>query len=158
MSLAVGAALPPVRVIDSELNPLLLSDFAPGQVRVLLFFPAAFTPVCKSELCTVAGELAEYNRMGAAVAGISVDGPFALAAFAESAGINYPLFSDFNREAVRAFDLALPSYYGMAEVANRAVFVVNPAGLIAWSWLAPDFRLEPDYALVRGAALAAHGS
>lgn len=122
MSLAVGVVLPPVRV-TSELNPLVLSDFTPGQVWVLSFFPAAFSPVGKRELGTLVGELAGYSR-----------------------------------EAVRAFGLALPSYYGMAEVANRAVFGTGTAGSIAWSWVAPDFSLEPSYAQVHQAGLAAGGS
>ena len=43
--------------------------------------------------------LASYAQMNAQVLGISVDSVFTLAKFKEEQGFNFPLLSDFNKEA-----------------------------------------------------------
>jgi peroxiredoxin len=53
-----------------------------GTPTVLVFFPAAFTGVCETEVCTFRDAMTAFNDIGATVYGISVDSRFALAAFA----------------------------------------------------------------------------
>ena len=65
-----------------------------GSPVVLLFVPMAFTGVCTKELCSVTGELSEYNDLGAKVIAISGDNPFAQAAWAEKDGIAITLAID----------------------------------------------------------------
>lgn len=54
-----------------------------------------------------------------------------------------PLLSDWNGEAVRAFDVAF-DYRGMHDVAERSAFLVDRQGIIRGSWRyktgeVPDF-------------------
>src|SRR6187549_1340917 len=72
-----------------------------GKTVVLAFFPAAFTGVCEKEMCTFRDSIAALNGLNAEVLGVSVDAPFSNAAFAEKNKLNFPLLSDYAREAVR---------------------------------------------------------
>src|SRR5436305_2051937 len=94
-----------------------------GKPVVLAFFPAAFTSTCTAEMCTFRDSLARFNDLDAQVYGISVDMPFTLKVFGEQNGLTFPLLSDANREAIRAFDVVWPKLAGVVnDVATRAVF------------------------------------
>src|SRR5690625_4217263 len=80
-----------------EQDNVSLADYK-GRNVVLLFFPFAFSPVCTDELCGVSDGFAEYARLNADVLAISVDSPFANAAFAKEEKIGFPLLSDFNKD------------------------------------------------------------
>ncbi|MFX6803751.1 redoxin domain-containing protein, partial [Acinetobacter baumannii] len=73
-----------------------------GKPVVLLFFPLAFTGVCTAELCNVRDNMATYNATNAQVYGISVDSLFTLDKFKKEQNLNFPLLSDFNKEASTA--------------------------------------------------------
>ena len=68
----VGDDAPDFALHDGERNIVTGSEFR-GQRVVLAFFPAAFTGVCKDELCTFQGSLARLNAANATVLAISVD-------------------------------------------------------------------------------------
>src|SRR5690349_22884983 len=80
MPLAVGTKAPDftlkTKTADGPKDVKLSDNFGKTQT-VLLFFPAAFTGVCTTEMCDATGGLAEYEKLGATVYGVSVDGPFA---------------------------------------------------------------------------------
>ncbi|WP_457628821.1 redoxin domain-containing protein [Oceanithermus sp.] len=154
MSVNVGDPVPHATVFDRELNAVDLAEFAAGRPRVLLFFPGAFTSVCEKELCTFRDSMAAYNDVGAEVIGISVDTPFCQSAFAEKNRLAYPLLSDFNREAVRAFGVVLPELKGLRELAQRAAFVVDRSGIVRWAWIADEPGQEPPYEEVAAAVRA----
>ncbi len=145
MAIGIGEKLPHATVFDRELNPVDLAEYGRGKPLVLLFFPGSFTSVCEKELCTFRDQMARYNELGAQVVGISTDTPFCQAAFAEKNGITYPLLSDFNKEAIRAFGVVLPELKGLKELAQRAAFVVDGDGVVRWAWVAEHPGLEPPY-------------
>ena len=147
---------PSFTLLDGARKPVSLSDFA-GKTVVLAFFPAAFTGVCTKELCTFRDSLAAFNDVGASVLGICVDAPFSNAAFAEKNGLNFPILSDYDRKAVRAFGIAHDDFAGMVgyTAAKRSVFVVDGSGNIRYSWVAPNPGVEPNYDEVKAAVAAA---
>ena len=110
MSIQIGSPAPDFTLYDSEKNKVSLSSFR-GTPVVILFFPAAFTGVCTKELCSVRDNLAVYNSSKATVLGISVDSLFTLAKFKEEQQLNFPLLSDYNREASSAFDVLYDSQF-----------------------------------------------
>ena len=63
---------------------------------VLLFFPLAFTSVCTKEMCDITSGLGAFSDLNADVIGISVDSPFAQAAWAQKENIKITLASDLN--------------------------------------------------------------
>jgi peroxiredoxin len=79
-----------------------------------------------------------------------VDSPFAQKAFGEANGLNFPMYSDFSRHAVRAFEIEDPNFAGglLPGVAKRSVFVVDPDGVVRWRWVSDNPGVEPDYAAV----------
>ena len=121
-----------------------------GQRVVLAFFPGAFTGVCKKELCTFQDTLSSLNEVNATILAISVDAPFSNSAFAEANGISFPILSDYSRSTIHAYGVALDDFAGMEgyTAAQRAVFIVDENGDIAWKWIADVPSEEPDYAEV----------
>ena len=67
-----------------------LSENFGKKKTVLLFFPLAFTGVCTKEFCDVSAGLSAYEKLDAAVYGISVDSPFAQEAWADKEKIQIP--------------------------------------------------------------------
>ena len=141
-----GQKAPDFRLPDSELRMKSLSDFL-GKKTVLAFYPGAFTSVCTKELCTFHDILARLESLDAQVVGISVDSPFANKAFAEANRLSFPLLSDYTREVSRAYGgvhedfLGLPGY----TVSKRAVFVLDPQGVVRYAWVSDDPGVEPPY-------------
>ena len=128
-----------------------------GKKVVVAFFPAAFTGVCERELCTFRDSISALDEIGATVLSISVDAPFANAAFAEKNKLNFSVLSDYAREATRAYGVAIDNFAGMPgyTASNRAVFVVNGEGTITYAWVGPNPGVEPDYEEVKRAVAAA---
>lgn len=127
------------------LADISLADYAGKSNVVLLFFPAAFTSVCTTEMCDMSGGLQKYADLGAAVIGISVDSPFSQAAWAKKEGITLPLASDWNKETTKAYDVLFPNLAGAGDAAARAAFVVNKEGVIIYSEQTPTPKDLPSF-------------
>jgi peroxiredoxin len=132
--LETGARAPDVRVAIREGEWVQLSDLLAGRPGVVLFFPFAFSGICTEELCAVAEDWAAWSALGAAVVAISVDSPHVSERFAEVTGASFPIVSDFNREAIRAYGVVRSDIAGLKEVAERAVFVIGGDGIVVWTW------------------------
>lgn len=148
----VGSAAPDFTLIDHTRKPVTLSSLR-GKKVILAFYPAAFTGVCEKELCAFRDALASLNDANATVLGISVDAPFANAAFAAKTGATFPLLSDYTRSTVNAYSVALPDFAGLVGyvASKRAVFVVSEEGTITYEWVGPNPGVEPDYEAVKKA-------
>jgi peroxiredoxin len=147
-----GSKAPGFTLFDHKRQKVSLGDFQ-GKKVVLAFFPAAFTGVCEKELCTFRDSLADLGALNATVLGISVDAPFANAAFATKNDINFPILSDYQREMVKAYDVAHDDFAGLPgyTAAKRSVFVIDGEGAVRWSWVGPNPGVEPDYEAVKKA-------
>ena len=146
MSAEVGQKAPDFTLFDSAKQPTKLSD-SKGKNVVLAFYPGAFTGVCTTEMCTFRDRFDSLNSMNAQVLGVSVDGIFAQKAFSDANNLNFPLLSDFNRETVEAYGVALPNFAGMEgyTASERAVFVIDKNGVIRFKWVGENPGVEPDY-------------
>lgn len=102
---------------------------------VLAFFPAAFTSGCTEELCTFRDSLSAFEALDASVYGISTDLPFAQNEFIRQEGLTFPLLSDFEHEAIRAYDVVREDFYDVLSVAERSVFVLDDQGEIVYRWV-----------------------
>jgi glutaredoxin-dependent peroxiredoxin len=152
MSVEVGQQAPNFSLLNTERQPVTLESLR-GKPVILAFFPLAFSPVCTEEMCTFRDALAELNDANAQVIGVSVDSPFALRAFAEAQGLQYPLLSDFNKEASQAYGVLNENLLGVFKgVANRSVFVIDRNGKIAHKWVSDDPRVQPNYDEVKAKA------
>ncbi|MGB0640640.1 MAG: peroxiredoxin [Myxococcota bacterium] len=149
----MGQPAPTFTLKNTDREDVTLSDLR-GQKVVLAFYPAAFTGVCEKEMCSFRDALSSFNDVNAAVFGISVDNPFTNGAFAAKNGINFPLLSDYSRETVKAYGIPFDNFAGLEGYtsANRAVFVIDENGNVAYEWIAPSLGTEPDYDEVKAAA------
>jgi peroxiredoxin len=139
--------------MNQDRQPVTLSSTR-GRPVVLAFFPAAFSSTCMKELCTFRDRLARLNDANAQVFGISVDTFFTLKAFQQAQGLTFPLLSDFNKEAIRAYGVFNEDMIGLKGIAKRAVFVVDRDGTVRYREVLEDARNEPDYQRVLGAVAA----
>lgn len=143
----VGSTAPDFTLPNQDREPVTLSALR-GRPVVLAFFPAAFTSVCTTELCRFRDSLAELNHASASVFGISVDHPASLKEFATQQRLNFDLLSDFNREAVKAYDVANTDRNGFRDIARRAVLVVDSQGVVRHRQVTEHPGIEPDYEAV----------
>ena len=142
---SVGDMAPDFTLTAQDKSKVTLSDLR-GERVILAFYPAAFTGVCTTEMCTFSEGMASLGDSGVKVFGISVDAPFSNGAFAEKNGISFPLLSDVHREAVNAYGVALNDFViGGYTVFQRSVFVVEADGTIGYAWVAENPGIEPDY-------------
>lgn len=141
----VGDRLPDVTLVDQDLKEVNLGKLK-GKVVVIAFYPAAFTSVCTKEMCTFRDSMAKFNNLSADVYGASVDPPFSNKAFKEANKINFPLLSDYKREALKAFGIEseLPILKGYA-LAKRSVFVADRDGVVRYVWVSDNPGVEPNY-------------
>jgi peroxiredoxin len=144
MAVDVGSKAPDFTLTNEERQPVKLSEQR-GKPVVLAFFPAAFSSVCTKELCTFRDSLARLNQARAQVYGISVDTFFTLKAYHDQQGYNFPLLSDFNKEAIRDYGVFNEDMIGLKGIAKRAVFVIDKDGIVRHREVLEDARNEPDY-------------
>lgn len=154
--IAIGTKAPEFNLFNQKRERVSL-EAQRGKKVVVAFFPAAFTSVCEKELCTFRDSLAALSDVGATVLAVSVDAPFANAAFANKNNLNFDVLSDYTREATRAYGVAIDNFAGMPgyTASNRAVFVVNGEGVVTYAWVGPNPGVEPDYEEVKRAVAAA---
>lgn len=145
----MGQKVPGFTPPDQDKNMHLLEQYKEKNM-VLLFFPAAFTGVYTKEMCHTRDELAECNNLNAQVFGISVDMPFSLGKFREMNLLNFPFLSDFNKEAITAYDLRNENFVvGLKGVAKRASFVIDKKGIIRFAEVLPSPGDYPDFAGIK---------
>ena len=154
MPIAVGSKAPDftlkTKAVDGPKDVKLSDNFGKTQT-VLLFFPAAFTGVCTQEMCDTTGGLGEYEKLGATVYGISVDGPFAQEAWAKQNKIGITLLSDQNKTVIKAYGVVYPNLVGMYETAARAAFVIGKDGAVKYAEQTPTPKDLPNFAAVKAA-------
>ena len=129
-----GQKAPDFRLHTAPDRSVALSDFA-GQRVVLAFYPADWSPVCGDQLALYTELRAEWERRGAQLLAISVDGPWSHRAFGAERRLAFPLLSDFEPkgEVARRYGV----YDAAGGTSERALFVVDKDGEIAWSYVSP---------------------
>lgn len=144
-TIAVGSPAPDFSLPPAPGRERVTLSALRGEPVVILFFPLAFSGVCTAELCRMAEDWSRWEGVGARVLGISVDSPFVNRKFAEETGVPFPLLSDFNKDASKAYGVLYPDFFGLRGVSKRAVFVVDRDGRVAYSWVAEDADLMPPF-------------
>jgi len=135
MPLSVGSQAPDFTLkskspADADIK---LSDNFGKKNTVLLFFPAAFTGVCTAEMCDISGGISAYSDLNADVVAISVDTPFAQAAWAKQEKITIKLASDLNKEVTKKYDVLFPMLAGVGDTSARAAFVIDKKGIVQYA-------------------------
>ncbi|MFE3454631.1 peroxiredoxin [Nonomuraea sp. NPDC059194] len=125
---------PDFELPDQHGTPVRLSSLR-GRRVLLIFYPLAFSGVCRSELGQVRDELIPQLPADVEVLSVSVDSMFTHRAWAEQEGYEFPLLSDFwphgqVAEAYGVFDET-------KGLAKRGTFLIDGEGVIRWSVVNP---------------------
>jgi peroxiredoxin len=132
---AAGSRAPHFMLHDGPHSSMGLSDLV-GRAAVLVFYVADWHPVASDQLRQLTELQPEFERLGASVVGIAVDSPWSHAAFAAERSITFPLLSDDvpAGHVARAFGV----YSSASGRSERALFVLDPSGMVVWSGTFPD--------------------
>ena len=106
-----------------------------GQPVILAFYPADWSPVCGDQMALYQEVLPEFQRYGATLLGISVDGVWCHQAFAAARSLRFPLLADF--EPKGAVARLYGAYRAPDGESERALFLLDADGIIRWSYLSP---------------------
>ncbi|HEV3216009.1 MAG TPA: peroxiredoxin [Vicinamibacterales bacterium] len=154
MAAEVGSKAPDFTLMNQDREPVRLSDQFGKANLILAFFPAAFSGTCTKEMCTLRDSMSQLSGLDARVYGISTDTFFALKAWGDEQKLGFPLLSDYNKAAIKAYDVANPDMIGLKDIARRAVFVIDKNGVVRYREVVEDARNEPDYEKLKKALAA----
>ena len=92
-----------------------------------------------------------YNNYNAEIIGISVDSLYTLAKYKAEQNLNFPLLSDFNKEASQAFDVLYETFpsFEMQGVSKRAAFIIDKAGIVRYAEVCPTPQNVPDFIAIQ---------
>jgi peroxiredoxin len=114
---------------------LSLGDFR-GKPLIMAFYPADWSPVCSDQMALYSQVLPEFERYGAAIVGISVDGVWCHLAFATDRKLRFSLLADFEPKGEVARQYGV--YDSAKGTSERALFVLDGEGVIRWSYVSPS--------------------
>lgn len=124
--LEVGETAPGFTLPADDGREVSLSDYT-GRRLIIYFYPAAMTPGCTKEACDFRDNLNRLTATGYEVVGISRDTPQKLAKFRERDHLTFPLLSDPELAAHKAWAAwGERKLYGKTVVGPiRSTFVVD---------------------------------
>jgi peroxiredoxin len=106
-----------------------------GRPIILAFYPADWSPVCGDQMALYNEILPEFQKYGAELLGISVDGVWCHDEFSKDRHLHFPLMADFEPKGAVAKKYG--AYRDDDGTCERALFVIDKKGKIAWSYLSP---------------------
>ena len=129
-----GTPAPDLVLPSTMKRPVGPPDFR-GRPLILVFYPADWSPVCTDQLGLYQEIMPEFQRHGAELLGISVDSLWYHLAFARDRNLRFPLLADFEPkgEVSRAYGV----YRAQDGTSERTLFVLDPAGVVSWSYVSP---------------------
>jgi peroxiredoxin len=130
MTLSVGDRAPQFSLRDQDKQVVSLAELR-GAPVLLVFYPFAFSGTCTGELCQLRDELAVYTDAGVKVLAVSTDPVFALKAFRDKEGFDFPLLSDFWPHGAVAQEYGV--FNDTAGMALRGTFLIDAEGAIAFT-------------------------
>jgi len=130
-----GDPAPDFNLHDAGGKPHRLADYA-GKWLVLYFYPKDDTPGCTREACNFRDDLAQLDKLGAQVIGVSVDDTDSHARFARKYHLPFPLLADKDGKVADSYG-ALTNLY-LVKMAKRYTFLIDPRGRIAKTYLSVD--------------------
>jgi peroxiredoxin len=129
-----GATAPPFVLPSTPDQKVGLEEFR-GRPVILAFYPADWSPVCGDQMGLYNEILPEFERHGAQLLGVSVDGAWCHAAFARDRKLHFPLLADFEPKGATA--RAYGVYRRGEGISERALFVIDAKGIVRWSYVSP---------------------
>lgn len=167
--LKAGDALPEVSVKDAAGKSVKLRSYHTDGPAVIVFFRGSWCPICTKHFQDLIKAHPEMAKSGAQVVAISPDTVENTRGNTEKLKIPFPLLSDSDLAATKAFGLAfqvddatITKYKGfgidLEKASGRdhhalpvpAVYIVNKAGKITFAHSNPDYTKRLDVETILG--------
>ena len=130
-----------------------LADFA-GKHLALYFYPKDGTPGCTAQACGLRDQWPDFEKLDAAVFGVSIDPLQSHRDFIERYGLPFPLLSDEAGKIVRDYGVWVERERdGIKSMGTeRSTFVIGPDGRISaiFRRVKPDEHAEKLLAALQG--------
>src|ERR1044072_7413672 len=123
MAPEVGTRVSDFTLKDQNNQEVTLSSFRGDRAVLVVFYPFAFSGICTGELCAVRDDLASFQNDDVQILAVSVDHPFALKAWSQAQGYEFPLLADFWPHGKVAQDYGV--FNNKAGMAVRGTFLVD---------------------------------
>jgi peroxiredoxin len=132
--LPAGTKAPDFELPSKPDQTVSLADFR-GQPVILAFYPGDWSPVCSDQMALYQEVLPEFQKFDAELLGVSVDGVWSHLAFARDRNLQFPLLADFEPkgDVARAYQV----YRAEDGTSERALYVIDAAGIVRWSYVSP---------------------
>ena len=150
---AAGTPAPSFKLQDQTGKWHALSDYK-GQWVVLYFYPKDNTPGCTTQACEFRDNIFAYRELGAVILGVSVDDVASHKTFSDEYSLPFPILADSEKKTATAYG-TLTMYVGIAELARRDTFIIDPEGRIAKHYLKVDPKGHSEIVLADLKQLAA---
>ena len=132
--LKLGDPAPDFGAPGTDGGILRLADFR-GRKLVLYFYPMDDTPGCTKQACSLRDSNAEIAAKGAAILGVSAQGPESHQRFTEKFSLNFPLLADTDLAVAKAYGVAGSGLGGLLRsvvgVSERVTFIIDEKGRIS---------------------------
>jgi peroxiredoxin len=148
---APGTPAPEFRLVRENGEAFTRADLL-GRTSVLVFYPFAFSPVCTDQLQVYDEVREELAELGATLYGVSCDHSHSQAAFRERLGVQIEQLSDF--EPKGAASRAFGAWFAKRGCSSRALVIVDPDGIVTWSYEAESLGELPGANLIFDALAA----
>lgn len=129
MAIRLGEIAPDFTA-DTTQGPVSFHDWIGDDWVILFSHPKDFTPVCTTELGTVAKIKPDLEKRGAKAIGLSVDPLSDHEAWSkdieetQGTALNFPLIADPDRKVAELYDMIHPNE--LATLTVRSVFIIGP--------------------------------
>ena len=140
-----GTPVPEFKLLREDGSEFTRADLE-GKTTVLVFYPFAFSPVCTDQIGLYEDVLGDYlAKRDVTMYGVSCDARWSQTAFREKLGVSIQQLSDFEPkgETCRAFGVYHPGGFP-----QRALVIVGPDAVVAWSYQAPAVTDLPGANLI----------
>ena len=124
----VGKPAPEFTLKSDEAKDVNLKDYRDKWV-VLYFYPKDFTSGCTIQARNFQRDLAQYEKAGAVILGVSVDTAESHKNFCAKEGLNFKLLADTEVKVSAAYGSVME--YNGNKLSARNTFIIDPQGKIA---------------------------
>lgn len=132
---AVGTMAPDFTLNSQEGKPIALSQYR-GKWVVLYFYPKDMTSGCTIEAHNFQRDQAKYDALNAVVLGVSVQDVKSHQEFCTKDGLTFKLLADPDDKVTEQYGSL--KNYGIAKLAARHTFLIDPQGKIVKEWMDVD--------------------
>ena len=107
-----------------------------GKRYLVYFYPKDATPGCTVQACGIQSDLAQFNKLGIPVFGVSMDSVASHRKFADKYALSFPLLADTERALIEAYGVWVEkSMYGKQYMGiSRSSFLIGSNGKIEQVW------------------------